>query len=245
VSIRHSETSFTTCLGQAPARITESSGGPPVLLLHGLSACIEVQEKEAIALAHAGFTAVTIDAPHHGRRRSGLLDEMAAASPQRAHFLLLQLVTEAARELPDLIATLGAGGKKVGVVGISLGGFTALAAFEHHPRADATVSLLGSPDWTPRDGDPSEEVQRLMPKAPMHHAARFVSAPLLLANAGRDALVPAEPARRFVARLNSARARYLEYPESDHFMREQDWNALWDETIAFLKAELTPPAPLA
>ena len=78
----------------------------------------------------------------------------------------------------------------------------------------------------------------------MHHPARFPPRAVLLANAGRDENVPPAPARAFAAALQPYyaerpdRLRYVEYPESGHFMREGDWNELWYTAVGWFRAHL-------
>jgi pimeloyl-ACP methyl ester carboxylesterase len=220
-------------LGHVPALTI--GAGPTVLILHGLGASAEVQRAEAIALAEQGFRAIALDAPHHGARRDAWLDEMEHLGPPESHVRLLRQVREAAAEIPGVIDRLGG---EVGLVGISMGAYTALAAATEDARVRATVSILGSPDWSPRAGPITEEMAALMAHAPARRPAACARRPLLLANAGRDGWVPARWSRDFVRGLDPALAAhvsYVEYPESDHFMRGEDWHDLWAKTIAFLK----------
>ena len=225
-----------------------------VVVLHGLGASKEVQGKELEALAQAGWLAVGLDAPHHGERRTPWLDAMAEASGAAAHAMFLRMlpllvddVVAAVDHLSD--ATPG----PVGVLGISMGAYAALAAAVREPRVAVTVSILGSPDWSARPGAESEQAEALARDAPIHQAARFAPRPLFLANAGRDAHVAPEPARRLAALLRPhyasapGRLQHVEYPESDHFMRPADWDDLWQRVEAFLDHHLrsadAPPTP--
>jgi hypothetical protein len=88
------------------------------------------------------------------------------------------------------------------------------------------VSILGSPEGTPAAN----------PQA-------FAGRPLLLPNAGCDQHVDPAPARRFAEQLRplyrvADREEALvhrEWPESDHFVRPQDWAELWETTLGFLR----------
>lgn len=232
-----------------PVRISRPASGrraPPVLVVHGLSAAKESHDKEAASLARAGFTAIAMDAPHHGARQTPLLDEIREATGAPAHAILLRMVREAAEEIPRLVDHLAAEGHgPVGIVGVSMGAYIALAAAAREPRITAVVSLLGSPDWWPRTGSPSDEVRPWLAEAPAHHPERFPPRPVLLANAGRDVNVPPDAARRFAAALRPLysewpeRLSYEEYPESDHFMREGDWDDLWSRTLGWFGTYLT------
>lgn len=240
-------------IARVPALVTRAAfEAPPsaaVVLLHGLSSSKEVQQKEAISLAHAGLTAVALDAPHHGARKTPLLDAIMAATGAPAHAILLRMLREAIAEIPrvvDLLLRDGFG--PVGIMGISMGAFAALGATAADPRIAAAVSILGSPDWWPVKGAIDDAVRPWLDEAPVRRPERFPPRALLLANAGRDESVPPEPARRFAEALKPyyapfpERLRYLEYPESGHFMRETDWNDLWSTTVGWLTAHLRPGA---
>ena len=223
----------------------EPRPGPAVLVLHGLGASADVQRGELEAVAHAGLSAVGVDAPHHGARRDGWVEELERREPTGFHVQLLHGIRETTWEVPRVIDHLVREGHgPIGLVGISFGAYTALAVAQEDTRVRATVSLLGSPDWAPREGPLTEELQALMRHAPIHRPGDCARHPLLLINAGRDTVVPPQAARDFARRLQAERAgwgapvEYLEYPESDHMMRPEDWWASWDRTLGFLRHHL-------
>lgn len=245
----------------APLRITEPwtrpdrPRAPAILFFPGLSANKEVQDGEAQSLAAHGIAAVVVDPPHHGARRSGLLDEMSGAQGDDAHRILLRIVREAIGEVPALVDELLARRHPaVAIGGISMGAFIALGAAIAEPRLAAVVSILGSPDWTPKSGHVPDDLREAVAGDPQRRMDRFAPRPVLLLNAGRDQHVSPEPARRFQAALRE-QAHYAgrpqdvvhhEYPESDHFVREEDWRDLWARTLAFLGRTLQadPARPL-
>ena len=111
-------------LGDVPVRIHRAAkdDAPAVLFFHGLGVSGEVNAKEADSLARAGLTTVLVDAPHHGVRRDGLLDEMQDGPADVAHRLCLRIVREARDEVPALVDRLLADGHvHIGICGISLG----------------------------------------------------------------------------------------------------------------------------
>jgi dienelactone hydrolase len=219
----------------------EPRPGPAVIVLHGLGANADVQRHELNAIAHWGLTAVGIDAPHHGARRDAWLDEMEHMGLPHSHERLLHLILEAAPEVSRVIDHLVYEGHgPIGLAGISLGAYTALTVATWDSRVRATVSILGSPDWTPRDGNITHELHELMRHAPVHRPWDCARHPLLLANAGRDGLVPAHWAREFSRRVHELSpwpgryVEYAEYPESDHMMRQEDWEDVWRRAHGFL-----------
>jgi dienelactone hydrolase len=234
----------------APAERGERAAVPTVLLLHGLGAHKEVQQKEASSLARAGLFVVTVDAPHHGARRSGLLDEIMAATGTAAHAIFLRVLREAIAEIPLLVDHLAREGHgPFGVAGISMGAYCALGAAAVDPRLAAVVSILGSPDWSHPSGQVDDAVRPLLEEAPARRLERFPPRALFLANAGRDTSVPPHGARAFAEALRPLyaawpdRLSYKEYPESSHFMREVDWNDLWSRSIEWLRTYLDPAGP--
>lgn len=226
----------------------EPRPAPVVLILHGLGASSDVQRPELVSLAERGLTAVAIDAPHHGARRDGWLEAMQPLGPPESHVRFLRLLREAVPEISRVIEHLtGEGHGPVGLAGISMGAFIALAAAADDPRVAATVSILGSPSWTPRGGPVTSEMSDLMGYAPVHRPADCVRCPLLMLNAGRDTSVPPglpggprDFAYLLAERFPELRARftYVEYPASDHFMRPEDWDDLWRRTLSFFEANL-------
>jgi pimeloyl-ACP methyl ester carboxylesterase len=203
-----------------------------VLVLHGLGSSKESHHKEMESLAQHGLTAVAMDAPHHGERADGWLAAMEHEEPPQSHERLLRVIVES---IPDISAVIThliqEGHAPIHLVGISMGAYMALAATVADTRVNGCVSLLGSPDWTPRSGPVTPEISRLMTQAPMHHAARLLSRRVLFINAGLDVNVPARFAREFHRAHPSS--EYREYPDSTHFMRQEDWDDAWRRVLAF------------
>jgi len=226
----------------------EPRPAPAVVFLHGLGASAETQRRELDSLAEHGLTAVAIDAPHHGRRRDAWLDEMNGLEPPESHVRFLRLLREALPEVSRTVDHLtNEGHGPIGIAGISMGAYLALAAAAEDARIRATVSILGSPSWPPRRGPVTVEMRELMSQAPVHRPADCARHPLLMMNAGRDLSVPPDlpgGPRDFARLLReghpdiASQVTYVEYPESEHFMREGDWRDLWHRTLAFLRAHL-------
>jgi alpha-beta hydrolase superfamily lysophospholipase len=218
-----------------------------VLLFHGLRTSADAHDKEARSLAAAGMVAILPDAPHHGRRRSAVLDTMPDALGIEGHRVLLRILREARDEVPLLVDhALALGHPRVAIAGISMGAYIALAAATVERRLAAIVSILGSPDWTPRGGDVPEDLARwVADESPHHRLEAFPPRPLLLVNGGRDENVRPEPARDFAARLRPLYEAsgggpliHRELPDAGHCPSEADWNELWSGAVAFLGREL-------
>jgi len=221
----------------------EPRPGPAVLVLHGLGANADTQRGELNALATWGLSAVGVDAPHHGARRDAWLDEMAWLGPPESHARLLHAIREAAHDVSRVIDhVVREGHGPIGLAGISFGAYTALTVAANDSRVRATVSLLGSPDWTPREGPITEEIRGLMHHAPVHRPWDCARHPLFLINAGRDGIVPPHWARDFARTIwewhPGLHVEHFEYPESDHMMRQEDWDDAWRRALGFLRRTL-------
>lgn len=195
-----------------------------VLVYHGFRSHSEDQRKELTRLAQAGYLAVGVDAVDHGLRSRGDLQQL----PRKA---IQELVVRTAAEVPRLLddlEELQSGLGNFAVVGTSMGGYVALRAALEEPRLCTAAPIISSPEWI--------EEERW---------SEFWPCALLLQNAGRDEYVDPEPARRlaeFLRPLYSEapeRLSYHEYPESGHFMREQDWNQVWDRVLGWLATHLS------
>lgn len=223
----------------------EPRPGPAVIMLHGLFSKADDHHRELEWLAKWGLAAVGVDAPHHGARRDAWLDGMSSLGPADAHARFLSIVREAVPQVSRVIDHVVAEGHgPIGLAGVSFGAFTALAVAAEDSRVQATVSLLGSPDWTPREGPVTEELRELMGHAPVHRPGDCARHPLLLLNAGRDEVVPAQQARDFAHRLwrefpaQGAHVAHYEYPESGHTMRPEDWDDAWGRALGFFRRVL-------
>lgn len=241
MNLREFKIRIPTPTGTAPSLVIEPECAQrkgAILVAHGLGAEKEVQRKEMIWLAEAGFSVVALDAPHHGERKDGYLETLSRQVDSEAHTLAMKIVQEAVTEIPAIVEyCLQRFTRDVGITGISLGGFIAYAAVVAEPRLKASVPILGSPDWSPKAGSPPSATLEFLERAPVRFPHKFAPCALFAANAGKDIFVPPAASREFVLSLQPTyqkfpeRLKYIEYPESEHFMREQDWNDLWRQII--------------
>lgn len=140
------------------------------------------------------------------------------------------MVKETADETPlviDALVEMGlADPDKIGISGISMGGYITYSAVLRDKRIKAAMPILGSPKW--RSG---------IAESPHKHARKFFPVALLSQNAGKDESVPPRFAREFHGTLMShykkspERLCYREYPNSGHFMQEDEWNELWENVL--------------
>ena len=159
------------------------------------------------------------------------MDARTASAPGGALEVMLGMARETAAEVPGIVEALAADGvadaRRVSMAGVSMGGFLAYMAAPLVPRLRAAVAMLGSPEW------PAHDSAHLRPDA-------FHDVALLSITAERDVNVPPEPARRFhdaLARSHPRpeRARHVELPDAEHLMREEQWRAMTDSMIEWLR----------
>lgn len=219
-----------------------------MLLYHGLRMGSDSLEREARWLTNAGFAVYAVDAPHHGWRHSDVVGSMPDAMSIDGHRILLRVLREARDEIPKLVDhVLAQGHEKVAVAGVSMGAFIALAAATIEPRLTSIISMLGTPDWNPRDGDVPPDIVDAVTESPHLTPEKFAPRPLLLLNGSRDDNVRPGPMRVFVARLrplyaglesmDGPRILHREY-DSEHAVPEPLWADMWMTTIAFLARTL-------
>ncbi len=229
--------------GPAPSR--REGHRAAVFFFHGLRASGEVNDHEARAIAAGGMTAILPDAPHHGARRSAVLGTMPDTATPEGYRTLLRILREGRDEVPSLVDhALGLGYEKVAIAGVSMGAYIALAAATVEPRLAAIVSILGSPDWTPRDLPVGPDLEEALKESPHLRAAVFPPRPLLLLNAAEDESVPAAPARELAKVLapsyrdDGAALVHREYPGIGHAVPEPIWAEMLTTAVSFLARAL-------
>ena len=210
-----------------------------VLCFHGLTSSKNDWLHELAKIAERGFLVVGVDNVGHGERRYLDFDTRFAESNLDFYDNFLDAVAETARDLPSLIDALIEAGlvvnDRVGVLGVSMGGYIAYAAVGLEPRVQAVVTIVASPEWLEH------------PNSPHHQIDKFAKVKLLSQTAGIDDVVPSRYARAFHERLNETyadydeRFAYIDYPESNHQLNP-DWELCWARAIAWFEEHLAPPA---
>ncbi|BBM88096.1 alpha/beta hydrolase family protein [Candidatus Uabimicrobium amorphum] len=222
----------TPCVFLYKDEIKKAVRNGTILFFHGLGASKDVQLHDLENLAQHGFLVVGIDNVGHGERKYEDFDTRFSTKNTNLEQDFQQAVLETAQEVPILIEELQKRdlihNAKVGVTGISMGGFITYRALVEYPKFKAAVSILGSPKWKGNN-----------PYSPHLHHKCFFPTPLMSLNAGKDTSVPAHDARELHQHLREFYAkdkhRYIEYPESEHFMRESDWDDLWQNMVLWFQ----------
>jgi len=202
-----------------------------ILFYHGLTVCKETNLKELESLASRGFLSIGIDNAGHGERafdHSKFEDDVK-------NEVFLEMVRDTVKEIPELINELIgmrlAYPSKIGVCGISMGGFITYGAVALDKRIAAAAPILGSPSWDGA-GSPHLTPEKFFPTA------------VLSQNAGSDECVAPEHARNFHGILEKYYAgkkeniEYIEYAGEAHMVSEGAWNILWGKALGWLDEKI-------
>jgi dienelactone hydrolase len=201
-----------------------------VLLYHGLSSKKECNLKELKSIAENGFLAVGVDAVGHGQRLWPDFSERLNSCPEKT---LAGIVHDTCHEIPALINELaaehGIHTAKMAITGVSMGGYITFLSITLEKRLKAAMPILGSPFFP---GRPE--------LSPCLQPENFFPVALLIQNAAQDKSVNPGHARKFAVELQDLyrnqpeKLKYVEFPESGHFMQEHEWNSLWANCINWL-----------
>jgi dienelactone hydrolase len=230
-------------IGDIPALVAhrsrpgEAAARGTVLLYHPLGKAKELHAADLGLLADAGFLAIGIDAIAHGERRMPDGYRRFMANPMAA---LLEVVSATAAEVPGIVDELVGRGwaipGRIGIAGVSLGGFVAYGAASSDRRIAAAVTIAASPRW---GADP---------RSPHRHPERFHPLALLSITGGNDSLVPGADARELHHRLEPRyaatpeRLRHMELPGETHWMSNDAWTLARAETERWFRRFLANEA---
>lgn len=212
--------------GETPEKSAQKG---TVLFYHGLLSNKRGSEKELISLAENGYLVVSADNFGHGARKAGDFNTRFHSSNPDFENNFIDAVRRTVNEIPALIdeleKTLLYRGK-LGICGISMGGFITYGAVALDKRIKAACPIAGCPDWL---GD-HKDSPHLKPE-------RFYPAALLSQNGGSDHSVNPRYARQLHQQLlpfyaeEPGRLAYVEFEGEGHFMTEQGWYFLWENVL--------------
>lgn len=242
-------TSLHLTLASAPAlamfRDTpeEQARRGTILFYHGFGQSKDSYASVLQQIADAGFLAIGIDGIGHGERRYPDFDQRFP--PFEPHLIgnlqleaaFLSVVRATSQEvsliIDALIARKWAHSERIGLAGHSFGGFVTYAAIIADQRIRAAASVVGSPEW-----------KLPWPDSPHLHPDCFFPAALLSQTAGKDTRVLPNFARTFHNRLapyyaqSPERLGYIEYPDSQHDLLDEDWAQAWHAVVNWFETFL-------
>ena len=224
-------------IGNAPVMMVyqnspyESAKNGTILFYHGLLSHKMGSEKEVISLAQNGFLTVSVDNFGHGSRKiDDFNTRFHSHNPEfEQHFI--HAVEETIAEVPTIVDALSKEiicDSKLGICGISMGGFITYGAVAKDNRFKAACSIAGCPKWPSGD-------------SPHLKSERFYPTAFLAQNGGSDVSVWPKPAREFNQTLlpyyanEPEKLAYVEFEGEGHFMSEQGWYFLWNNVLTWFK----------
>ncbi len=198
-------------------RVPPGGPGPVVIMIPGLDSVKEELQATAEYLLSRGLAVIAIDGPGQGETEYELPIEPA-----------YERVTTAVADYLKGRDDIDPG--RIGVFGVSLGGYYAARSAAYEPRVRATVALAGpyrfDLDWDTlppqtratfqhRSGaaSPAEARERAAALT-LEDAAPRITGPLLVAAGGRDRLIPPYHAERLAREAPGA--ELLMYPDGSH-----------------------------
>ncbi len=223
---------------------------PSIVLYHGWSSRKEFQRLRGFMLASVGYQVIIPDAIYHGERNP--LPSYDAENAGKLFWKVIFNNMEESYTLIDgLVSEYDADVNRIGVIGHSMGGFTAAGIFTHNPYIKSLVVLNGSCYWEHSNKlfqknlkiEVNEEVDQLAEKVskldPMNNLNLLVDRPILLLHGEMDAVVPIESQRIFYHKIkdmynNKDRIRFVGYPNLNHFVTTN----MMEEAIAWFYLHL-------
>jgi dipeptidyl aminopeptidase/acylaminoacyl peptidase len=199
-------------------RVPPADAPPPVVIMvPGLDSVKEELQATAEYFLARGLAVLAVDGPGQGETEYLLPIEPAYEKVATAAVDYLRT-----RDDVD--------GDRIGLFGVSLGGYYAARSAAYEPRLKAAIALAGpyqfgldfddKPPQTKktfqvRSGAKTpEETRENAARLTLEEAAPLIAIPLLVVHGGRDRLVPPEHAEKLVAAAPGA--EMLMYPDGNH-----------------------------
>jgi 2,6-dihydroxypseudooxynicotine hydrolase len=207
---------------------------PAVIMIPGLDSVKEELQATADYLLRRGLAVLAVDGPGQGESEYELPIEPAyeRVVTTVVDYLAAAGAAVAGAAVAGAVAGAGHGidTARLGVFGVSLGGYYAARAAAFEPRLKAAVALSGpyrfDLDW---DGFPPqtrhvfqvrsgaatmEQARDLAGELTLERAADRIMIPLLVAYGGQDRLIPSRHAERLVDQVSGAVPLF--YPDGNH-----------------------------
>ena len=207
-----------------------AKSSPLVLINHGTGGTAEVMLDMGIQLARRGCYCILIDAVWHGRRADARLKTMLETSLYKRYYLdmLLMMAGDMSKIIDYFVGNPAVDTSRVGMTGISQGGYVTYMTMTKDPRIKAAAPLIGSPDledmyghsqeWEIIDEDTRKYV---LAHSPLLNYEKMVHTALLVQNSAEDPVVPVGGVRRLDRKLrplydDSSNYQYIEYFKIGH-----------------------------
>lgn len=236
-------------IGNIPAiifRPKEAKGLlPTIIFYHGWSSTKEFQRMRGFILSAVGYQVIIPEAINHGERNP--IDYYDINNGKYFWYTILNNLEEAPIIIDELILKYEADPNRIGLIGHSMGGFTAAGVFTHNPKIKTLVVLNGSCGWQNSNEifkkalgiNEVEELKETEDKIntidPMNNLQLLKDRPILMLHGDSDSVVSIESQRIFYKEimplyLDKNKVKLVEYPRLDHFVTTN----MMEETIVWL-----------
>lgn len=216
---------------------------PTIIFYHGWSSNKESQRLRGFILANLGFQVIIPDAIYHGERNR--LDNYDVDNSVRYMWpTIMNNMEEAGMLIDYCVKNYHADPSKIGVIGHSMGGFTAAGVFTHNKHIKTAVILNGSFNWKganeifKRNLQVEEEADN--PLDPMINQELLRDRPILLLHGAADNVVSIESQRIFYHDVKNkykdeSLIQMVEYDNLGHFVTTNmmDDGASWFRKYLF------------
>mgnify|MGYP000892875781 FL=1 len=225
-------------IGEIPAILFTPKGNegllPTIILYHGWGSNKESQRIRGFILSAVGYQVIIPDAIYHGERNP--IDHETIEKPGKFFWeTILKNLDEVGNIINELILRYHTDQDRIGVIGNSMGGFTAAGVFTHNPKIKASVVFNGSYGWENSNRifkesfgikmteDLKEMEGRINKLDPMNNLELLKNRPILMLHGDDDSVVSIESQRIFYQRIeplyqNKQKIKFIEYPNLNHFV---------------------------
>lgn len=206
---------------------------PTIIFYHGWSSNKELQRIRGFILSAVGYQVIIPDAINHGERNP--IDYYDINNGKYFWYTILNNLEEAPIIIDKLILKYNADPNRIGLIGHSMGGFTAAGVFTHNPKIKTLVVLNGSCGWQNSNEvfkrtlgisevEKFKEIEDKINKIdPMNNLQLLKDRPMLMLHGDSDSVVSIESQRMFYKEilplyLDKNKIKLVEYPRLDHFV---------------------------
>lgn len=226
---------------------------PLIILSHALRDLKEYWQAKLEALAAAGYYAVALDNRGHGERKEKDSGARVFIDRKVNVYEVRRLIKETADDVPILINHFAAkkqvDAARIGMVGVSMGGFATFRALVIEKRIKVAAPILASPhfDEMPSDVPTSKrpEIQQALEAysreySPAHDLGRFFPRAVLIQIGGQDKHFNGQRVAQFYRELTSY---YQEMPEKLAFIVDENaahefTASMWDNVTDWFQKHL-------
>lgn len=231
-------------IGNIPVRMlhpVSRKKAEPVVLYHGWGSSGKRQLVKGALLAAFGYTAVLLDAAHHGER-----EPLEDYYTEAGYTIFWETVFSNIREFGDISEALREEGYGAPwVMGHSMGGITVMGiARQYGERIRGAVSFNGSGDWAlthlfmqARFGADWQDwplAARVREESPLSHLEEMAKVPIFMANGAADTSVDPRAQAHFAGALAAAGGKgcHVSYPGLGHFVTTN----MMDDALSWMEA---------